>query len=382
MLRRTLFWIHLSCGVVAGVVIALMCATGAALAYEKELVAWAERDVRRVTPGPEGSRRGVEQVAGEVAARYPALAKGNLTVFHDPALAWMVAPAGRGAQGPTVFVDPFTGEIQEAVPGRMRAFMRTMVAWHRWLGVEGEHRNAAKAVTGACNVAFLGLAVTGLYLWWPRAWNRRVFRAISWLDFRLHGKARDFNWHNALGVWSAPVLAILTLTAMPISYRWAGDALYRLTGTPLPAAGAPPAATPAVVPPPPAGAARLDAAALVHAIATRHPEWQQMTFRLPTNPLPAGPLQVTLKESNRWPRTATTTLQIDPFTGGSLQVEAFEDLSGGRRLRTWTRFLHTGEALGWIGQAVAGLASLAGVVLAYTGLALSFRRFFGRRTAE
>jgi uncharacterized iron-regulated membrane protein len=41
------------------------------------------------------------------------------------------------------------------------------------------------------------------------------------------------------------------------------------------------------------------------------------------------------------------------------------------------RFLHTGEALGWPGQLLAGLFSLFSVVLVYTGFALAWRRFFG-----
>lgn len=380
MLRQTLFWIHLACGVFAGLVIALMCFTGAALAFEKELVAWAERDVRRVEAPRGVAPLRIEDVAARVRERYPALANGNLAFPRDPSMAWIVAPAGRGAAGPTVYVNPYTGEIREAVGGRMRAFMRTMTAWHRWLGVEGEHRNIAKAVTGACNVAFLVLAVTGLYLWWPRSLNRRVLRAVGWLDFSLRGKPRDFNWHNALGIWSAPILIVLTLTAMPISYRWAGDALYRITGTPLPAAGAPPvpAATP-TVPTPAPGAERLAPTVLVERLIAAHPDWVHLTFRLPGEFRSPAPVSFTVKERHSWPRTATTTVQIDPFTGTRVHAEAFSDLSAARQLRTWTRFLHTGEALGWAGQAVAGLASAAGVVLAYTGLALSWRRFFSRR---
>ena len=47
--RKILFWLHLIAGVVAGVIIFIMSATGVALAFEKEIIAWAERDVRRVT---------------------------------------------------------------------------------------------------------------------------------------------------------------------------------------------------------------------------------------------------------------------------------------------------------------------------------------------
>ena len=48
----------------------------------------------------------------------------------------------------------------------------------------------------------------------------------------------------------------------------------------------------------------------------------------------------------------------------------------------WLRFLHTGEALGWPGQLVAGIASLGGVMLVWTGLALAVRRLaYTRRSA-
>ena len=46
-----------------------------------------------------------------------------------------------------------------------------------------------------------------------------------------------------------------------------------------------------------------------------------------------------------------------------------------RPLRSILRFAHTGEVLGLPGQAIAGLVSLGGVVLVYTGFALSYRRF-------
>jgi uncharacterized iron-regulated membrane protein len=39
------------------------------------------------------------------------------------------------------------------------------------------------------------------------------------------------------------------------------------------------------------------------------------------------------------------------------------------------RYLHTGEAFGVPGQLIAGLASVGGVLLVYTGYALAWRRF-------
>jgi len=43
------------------------------------------------------------------------------------------------------------------------------------------------------------------------------------------------------------------------------------------------------------------------------------------------------------------------------------------------RPVHTGEAVGVVGQMVAALASAGGVVLVWTGLALAWRRFRARK---
>ena len=88
-----------------------------------------------------------------------------------------------------------------------------------------------KAITGACNTAFLVLAVSGIYLWWPRRWSVESLKAIVLFRGGLAGKARDWNWHNVIGIWSAPVLIVLTASGMVISYRWASDLVYRAAGS-------------------------------------------------------------------------------------------------------------------------------------------------------
>src|SRR6185436_11997633 len=51
----------------------------------------------------------------------------------------------------------------------------------------------------------------------------------------LRGKARDFNWHNVVGVWSVVPLFIVVLSALPMSFSWANAAVYRVVGDRLPA---------------------------------------------------------------------------------------------------------------------------------------------------
>src|SRR6266550_1047300 len=49
-MRKYFFWIHLTAGGLAGLVILTMCVTGVLLSVEKQITNWAERDVRRVNP--------------------------------------------------------------------------------------------------------------------------------------------------------------------------------------------------------------------------------------------------------------------------------------------------------------------------------------------
>ncbi|MCF7688093.1 MAG: PepSY domain-containing protein [Cephaloticoccus sp.] len=382
--RKTLFWLHLSAGVVAGLSIFIMCFTGMVLAFEQQLIAFAESDIRRVESAGSPIRLSLAELQERVTTDHPMSRPTGIVVSSDPAAA-VVFQLGRIE---AFFANPYTGEIRILASTRTHDFMQSMKNWHRWLALGGDNRPIGKAINGVCNCALFLLTVTGLYLWWPRKWRTKGLRRSVWFVLRpADGKARDWNWHNVIGLWSAPILIVLTLTALPISYRWASNLVYVVVGEKPPVRNGPPGATtPAVnFPTPLAGTRPLGLDAILASAQDESPEWEQITLILGGNrnsrqtepEPPQGPraVTVTVKTSGSWPRTATTTLQFNPYTAEILQRESFNDLSPGHRLRTWTRFLHTGEALGWVGQLLTGLASLGGCFLGYTGFALVWRRF-------
>ncbi len=158
-----------------------------------------------------------------------------------------------------------------------------MEDWHRWLGTSGDQRTVARAVTGASNLAFFFLALTGPYLWVARARGRGPASAAS-SGFEPHATAARaiFNWHNTIGLWCAPILVVLTMTGVVMSYPWANALLFRVAGSPPPVSGGgggPAAAR--------GGEERsirlpenLDA---IWARATEQvPTWRSITARLPT----------------------------------------------------------------------------------------------------
>ncbi|HEY1235042.1 MAG TPA: PepSY-associated TM helix domain-containing protein, partial [Candidatus Binatia bacterium] len=225
-LRKIIFWSHLLAGVSAGLVIFSMSFTGVVLMYEPQITEYFERNVRRVKPPHENKRLTYDDLMARVRAANPEARLAMIMVKSDPRASVSVN-LGRDN---TLFVNPYNGEILGSESPTHR-FLRDIVEWHRWLSVEGEGRATARAITGACNLAFFWLAVTGVYLWWPPSWHWRGLKHSFLFNPRLRGKARDWNWHNVIGFWSSSVLVVLTLTAAVMSYPWANDLLYTLTGS-------------------------------------------------------------------------------------------------------------------------------------------------------
>jgi uncharacterized iron-regulated membrane protein len=379
--RRVVFWLHLSAGSVAGLVIGIMAVTGVLLAFEPQILRMADGSVRRLPAPGEGGRLAAGELLSRVRRARPQDAPRDLTVFADPTAAASVS-LGRDR---ALFVDPRDGTVLGDGSRRARAFFRVVTGWHRWLGAGEENGALPRAVTGACNAAFLVLAVSGLYLWWPREWTKRQLARIGWFEGGLAGKARDWNWHNAIGFWCAPVLIVLTASGMVISYPWASDLVYRIAGeTPPPRRNAGPSSSRTPAPGTrPAQAARPggDAPAWPDAAtldrfwerAARHsPGWQSLMIRAPRREGDAIAFTIREAGARSWQRSSLT---LDGQTGEVEKWEPYSAATRGRKARLLLRFLHTGEAAGLFGQILAGLASLGGAFLVYTGLSLALRRF-------
>src|ERR1041384_4451168 len=230
-LRKIIFWCHLPVGVIAGVVILMMCVTGVLLSYEKQITSWADTRGYRSAPPAAGAQHLPIETLITKARESRGANPTAITLKSGPP-----APAEIGfGRETTLFANPYTGVILGEGSQRTRAFFRNVTDWHRWLGAKGDNRNVARAITGACNLGFLFLVMSGFYLWWPRNWNLKSLRNVTWFRRGLPSKARDFNWHNVIGFWSAVPLFIVVLSAVVISYTWAGNLVYRIVGETPPA---------------------------------------------------------------------------------------------------------------------------------------------------
>jgi uncharacterized iron-regulated membrane protein len=374
MVRSTIFWIHLVCGVAAGLVILMMSVTGVALTYERQLLAWADRG-SHPAPTPGARRLTLEELVEAARLRRPEFTPASITLRNEPD-----APVTLGAgRSGTLLVDPYTGNVHDPGAQGLRSFFAAMTGWHRWFNATGESRATARAITGASNLAFLFLVLSGIYLWLPRMWKWAAFKTRLLFNPKAgSAKARDFNWHHVFGIWSALPLAVVVATAVVFSYPWANDLVYLSVGEQPPRGGAGPPAAPggrpiAIVESPSGPAiARLGYDALLARAAARG-EWRSLTLNIPTDPA-APSVRIGIDEGNGGQPQRRHTLTLDAATGAVESFAPFSSQTTGQKARSWIRFLHTGEALGLVGQTIAGLVSLTSVLMVWTGLALAWRR--------
>lgn len=367
--RQVVFWAHLSCGVLVGLVVLMMSVTGVLLTYERQMMSWANQNS---VPEFEIQAERTSILNMLQAARvYAPEPEPSAVVFSSDPAAAVAVQLGRER---TILIDPYNAEVLGEGATGLRKFFGFMTQMHRWFATGEENRAAARAITGASNLIFLFIVISGMYLWLPAIYRKTQFR-MRLLFARKHqsSKARDFNWHHVFGIWMCLPLVFIIATATVFSYAWSNNLVFKAFGEEPPPRGGPPPAAAGTTPSPAAAPdlpGNLDS--LLTLASQQQEGWRTITLRLPV--APSGEVSFTLDRGNGGQPQMQSTLTLDSNNEAIVRLEEFEQLSPGRQTRSIIRRLHTGEVLGVAGQTLAGLASFAAIMLVWTGLALAYRR--------
>jgi uncharacterized iron-regulated membrane protein len=377
-LRRWLFGAHLCCGAIAGLLIFFFAITGSLLAYERPILAHADKSYK-VHPGP--TRLAISELVHRLPFQVTAV---TVSAKSD---APILFTAGRRDLW---MVDPQTGDVLGTPSPRLRRFFTTMTSLHRWFGLEANHRQAAAAVKGAAILVFLFLLLSGAVLWLPSRLTSSAFRIRSRFIKRSTWRARAWNWHHVAGLWAGLPLLVIVGTGIIMAYPWANALLFRLAGTPVPPRseiGQTRAAnhelrahresdsslgrTEAHQP-------DLDSAFAT--VAASHPGWRTITLRFEPD-REKNSLTFTVDDADGGRPAAKTQVAVTTAEGSRLKLHElpFTSQPKGQRWRAWVRFTHTGEAAGWLGETLALISAVGACVLALTGLQMFCQRFLSSR---
>lgn len=366
-LRRLLFWLHLAVGVTVGLVVAFLAVTGSILAFQPQIVAWAERDARIAAP----------QTQSCVA---PSAVLGNAAAFErgQPTGFALYSDSHRPAEvafrdGAVALVDGCSGRVIGRGANGLRGFFQATRELHQQAALSGVRHETLRAVKNAAVLGFLFLILSGLVLWVPRRLTWQHLRPVVFFRGNLKGRAREWSWHNVFGFWMALPLAAIVVSGIIMAYPWANALLFRAAGSTLPPPRAPERSEGDARRQKPTDAAQfvsLDAA--IQAARAHDGEWKILTLRLPAAKDPN--VTFTLDAGDGGRPQLRGQLVISRKDGQVVRWEPFAAGSRSRQWRAYVRFLHTGEIFGLVGRSVAVLASLSALMLVWTGFSLALRR--------
>jgi len=384
MLKRLLFQLHWFVGITAGIVLAIVGVTGGLLSFEHEILRLMNPGVMSVQARPEGPLP-VAELMSRLQTAHPGRNVVALSVSSDPTDSARVSlslPNGgnqaAGAPGrirsENRYVDPYNAELLGQPRGQ--ASFRLIMQWHRWLAAG----DVGKHIVGASTILLIGLALTGLYLRWPR----RPLDWRAWLRLDFTKKGRSFLWemHAVIGAWLLIPYIIMSLSGLFWSYDWYRSALYVVTGTPRPAQMGPPGAQPQTQQAQRAGQPLVEGEAPRATLGTpdiwtiflrESGGYSSATLRPAANP--NQPYQISYRAPNPPHERANNTLTLDPVSGDVRNHRRYADLPFGQKIMTSIFTLHSGSFFGMPGLIIFMLASFAMPMFAITGWVL----YLGRR---
>lgn len=160
--------IHLWLSIPVGLIISVICLTGATLVFEKEITRACSPHLYTVKY-EEGSKplKPSEIITRVCQQTGDTLEISTLQIASNPKEAWMVSFTNAGQR--QLSINPYSGEINGWVEGN--AFFQTIRKLHRWLLDAPAQKGASstgKTIVGITTLLMIVILVSGIILWWPR----------------------------------------------------------------------------------------------------------------------------------------------------------------------------------------------------------------------
>lgn len=380
--------IHLWLSVPFGIIITLICFSGAMLIFEPEITRAVKSDVYYVAEVKETAIP-ISELMESVKSTLPdSVSITGVTVFADKERTYQVNLSK--PRRASLFVDQYSGQIT----GKYEriGFFSTMFKLHRWLldsaNPHGDGVKVGKLLVGISTLMFVIALITGIIIWWPRVRKVGLRRGLS-ISFSNGWPGFWKGLHVAGGMYAVILVLAMALTGLTWSFDWYRTAFYAVCGvehTPRNFGHS----TQSMNDKSEQRGEKHRGRGHNHGEGRsgrggegrRHSEfgrWQQVYDELSANN-PEAP-QITIG-----PETATVTLgdmgngrasdryQFNRRSGEVSIATAYSDATGADKLRGWIYSIHTGSLGGIFTRILWLLGALMGATLPLTGYYIWLKR--------
>ena len=381
-MRKIFRTIHLWLSVPFGILITLICFSGAALVFEKEVMELCHRElyfVKKVEAAP----LPMEQLMTKVAATLPdSVSVTGVNISSDPERAYQVTLSK--PRRASMYVDQYTGEITgkyERAP-----FFNFMFRMHRWL-LDSMKQDGGifwgKMIVGTSTLMFVFVLISGVVVWWPR--TRKALKNSLKIVANKGWRRFWYDLHVAGGMYALVFLLAMALTGLTWSFQWYRTGFYKTFGVEVqPSMGHGNAAANAT-----AKGGKRDGKPEGREGRGAHryspyTNWQQVYEQLAeANPdykqisVSDGSASVAVPRFGN--QRGTDRYKFNPRNGEITETTLYKDLDNSGKIRGWIYSVHVGSWGGMLTRILTFVAALIGASLPLTGYYLWIRKKIKRR---
>lgn len=402
-MRKIFRNIHLWLSVPFGILITLICFSGAALVFEKEVMELCHRElyfVKKVEAAP----LPMEQLITKVAATLPdSISVTGVNISSDPERAYQVTLSK--PRRASMYVDQYTGEITgkyERAP-----FFNFMFRMHRWL-LDSMKQDGGifwgKMIVGTSTLMFVFVLISGVVVWWPR--TRKALKNSLKIVANKGWRRFWYDLHVAGGMYALVFLLAMALTGLTWSFQWYRTGFYKTFGVKVqPSMGHGNAAANATA----KGSKREESpegrsgrpgnrgekpeGRGEHSESREgrkrspYTNWQQVYEQLAeANPdyklisVSDGSASVALPRFGN--QRGTDRYKFNPRNGEITETTLYKDLDNSGKIRGWIYSVHVGSWGGMLTRILTFIAALIGASLPLTGYYLWLRKKIRRKPAS
>ena len=220
--------IHLWLSVPFGLIITLVCFSGAMLVFENEVNEWSRPDLYYVETVKE-SPLSMDKLLEKVAMALPdSVSVTGVSISSDPGRAYQVSLSK--PRRASLYVDQYTGEVKGK--SERSGFFMFMFRMHRWLldsmnpGNEGIFWG--KMIVGVSTLLLVFVLISGIVIWWPR--TRKALKNSLKITATKGWRRFWYDLHVAGGMYALIFLLAMALTGLTWSFPWYRTAFYKVFG--------------------------------------------------------------------------------------------------------------------------------------------------------
>ncbi len=212
---------HLWLGLLSTIVIFIICLTGSIYAFRNPFNDFKNRNLINASIPENADLLHIDEIQD---------------IFRDKGLEIrsIVIPASKNKNliisytdknnnsGGTGYFNPYTcQEIKGTYDRSSDLFFQTLLSLHRNLSLG----QTGKQIVGASVLIFVFMLISGLVLWWPRAWKWRTLKSSLLVRWRATSFQVIYGIHKVFGFYAFLLLLFIAITGLYITYPWMKNAI-------------------------------------------------------------------------------------------------------------------------------------------------------------